>query len=204
MSDSDKHNLKPILRRALAGDVCAWNDFFREVRNYLHAQIPMVLEAEGSEPLDHSALVQSALRRIWERIGNQFPNGVEDETLRRFLGWATKIVQNRGLDELRRGKRRRMEAAGSAVEQFADPRSQHAGARRDRIAAAMAGALDRLGDIDRKVVELFWFEELSDVEIGQRLGCSAGAAKVRRFRALRKLRSPELQALMEDCHDGRC
>jgi RNA polymerase sigma factor (sigma-70 family) len=204
MSNSDKHNLKHLLRQALAGDVCAWSDFFREIRKYLHAQVRMVLETEYSEPLDHSALVQSALRRVWERIGDQFPNGVEEETLSRFLGWAKKIVQNRGRDELRRRKRQRTETAGSAVEHLADPRPQQLGSRRDRIAAAMAAALDRLGDIDRKVVELFWFEELSDVEISQRLGCSAGAVRVKRFRALRKLRSPELQSLMEDYHDDRC
>jgi RNA polymerase sigma-70 factor (ECF subfamily) len=204
MPDIDKHKLKPLLMRALAGDACAWNDFFREIRKYLHAKVRMLPETEGSEPLDYSALVQSALLRVWARIGDQFPNGVEDGTLRRFLGWAKKIVQNRGWDELRRRRRQRTETAGSAVERLVDSRAQQQSTKRDRIAAEVAAALDRLDETDRQVVELFWLEELSDVEISQRLGCGAGAARVRRFRALRKLRSPELQSLLEDSHDGRC
>jgi RNA polymerase sigma factor (sigma-70 family) len=204
MSGNDKHNLKNLLGRALAGDVCAWNDFFGELRKYLHAQVRKVPQTEGSEPLDYSALVQSTLRRVWERIADQFPGGVEDETLGRFLGWAKTIVQNRARDDLRRQRRQRTGPAGSALERLADPRQLQPCTPRDRIAAATAAALDRLGDVDRKVVELFWFEELSDVEISRRLGCSAGAVRVKRFRALRKLRSPQLQSLMEDCHVGRC
>jgi RNA polymerase sigma-70 factor (ECF subfamily) len=184
--------------------VCAWNDFFGEIRKYLHAQVRQLTANEGSAPLDYSDLVQSALLRVWERIGDQFPNGVEDATLRRFLGWAKKIVQNRGRDKLRRPRRGRMEAVGSDVERVADARPQQPSTRRDQIAAAMSAALNQLGETERRTVEFFWFEKLSDEEIGQRLGCSAGAARVRRFRALDKLCSPELQSLLEDSHVGRC
>jgi RNA polymerase sigma factor (sigma-70 family) len=189
--------------RALAGDTCAWNDFFREIRKYLHAQVRLALRSEGAEPLDYSALVQSALRRVWTGISDQFPNGVEDGTLGRFLGWARTIVLNRGRDELQRRQRRQTTAGGSAVERLADPRRQEQSSRRDRIAGAVSTALDLLGEEDRKVIELFWFEGLSDAEISQRLGCGAGAVRVRRFRALRKLGSPELQSLLEDGHDGQ-
>jgi RNA polymerase sigma factor (sigma-70 family) len=202
MLGGDKHELKPLLMRALAGDTCAWNDFFREIRRYLHAQVRQALGGERAGPLDYSALVQSTLVRVWERIGDQFPNGVEDGTLGRFLRWARTIVLNRGRDELRRRQRWRTQAGGSAVERLAQLQPQQRAARRDRIAAGMTRALGGLGEEDRKVIELFWFEGLSDAEISQRLECGAGAVRVRRLRALRKLGSPELHALLEDGHDS--
>jgi RNA polymerase sigma-70 factor (ECF subfamily) len=202
MPGGDKHNLKPLLLRALAGDVCAWNDFFGEIRKYLHAQVRKVLGNTGAGPLDYSALVQSALLRVWERIGDQFPNGVEDATLRRFLGWARTIVVNRGRDELRRLQCQGTATGGSAVERLPDPGRQQKAIKRDRIAVEVSKALNRLGEKDRQVVELFWFEGLSDAQISNQLECDASAVRVRRFRALRKLQSPELQSLLEDCHDG--
>jgi RNA polymerase sigma factor (sigma-70 family) len=203
MSNNDKYNLKLLLMQALAGDARAWNDFFTEIRKYLHAQIRLLPVAEHSIPLDYSNLVQSALRRVLEKMGDRFPDGIEERTLGRFLGWAKAIVQNRGWDELRRRQRQQKEPAGSAVEWLADPRPRQQNAKRDRIAAAVAAALNRLEEKDRQVIELFWFEELSDVEISQRLGCSARAARVRRWRAIRKLRSAELQCLLEDSYDNQ-
>jgi RNA polymerase sigma factor (sigma-70 family) len=66
------------------------------------------------------------------------------------------------------------------------------------VAVVLTGALARLAEKKRRVVELFWFERLSDAEISERVGCSAAAVKVLRFRALRELRSPELLTLLEE------
>jgi RNA polymerase sigma factor (sigma-70 family) len=200
----DKHGLKQLLRRALAGDACAWSDFFREVRKYLHAEVKKALGPNGHVQVENSVVVQSALRRIWEGIGDQFREGPEDVALHRFLAWISMIVRNRTYEELRRRKPRPIEAAGAAIENIAEPRPVGQAVQRARLAAALAAALARVPERDRQVIELFWFERLSDAEIGQRLGCSMGAIRVIRFRALRKLRSPELRTLLEECHDGRC
>src|SRR5262245_7541043 len=204
MTDGDKHQLGLLLRRALAGDAGAWNDFFREIRGYLHAEVRKILGPGTQGALDHSSVVQSALRRVWERIGDQFPQGPGDAALRRFLAWVSTIARNRSWEELRRRRRERAEPAGSGLGGLADPRPQERALRRDRLAAEVAAALELLSEKERQVVELFWFERLSDAEIGERLGCSAGALRVLRFRALRKLRSPRLLDLLEESHDGRC
>jgi len=204
MTDGDKHQLGLLLRRALVGDAGAWNDFFREIRRYLHAEVRKVLGPGAQGELDHSSIVQSALRRVWERIGDQFPQGPGDAALRRFLAWVSKIVRNRSWEEARRRRRERAEAAPGGLGGLADPRPRERALRRDRLAAEVAAALELLSEKERQVVELFWFERLSDAEIGERLGCSAGALRVLRFRALRKLRSPRLLGLLEESHDGRC
>jgi RNA polymerase sigma-70 factor (ECF subfamily) len=204
MTHVDKHELKHLLGRALSGDAGAWNDFFREIRKYLHAEVRKALGPSGHPPVDKSALVQSALRRVWERIGDQFHEGPEDATLRRFIAWVGKIARNRTLEELRRRQRQGTEAVGGAIEDVPEGRPCGQALRRDRLAAALAAALAGLPEREQQVVELFWFERLSDAEISQRLGCSTGLLRVVRFRALRKLRSPELRTLWEESHDGQC
>jgi RNA polymerase sigma-70 factor (ECF subfamily) len=203
MNNRDTHHLGPTLRRALSGDNHAWNDFFREIRKYLHAEVRKLVGPHAQGPLEHSVLVQSTLRRAWERIGEQFPDGPEDAALRRFLAWVRTIVRNRTCEDLRR-LRSRPVAAGSDIDRIAEPRPWERAQRRDHLAAALAVELGRLPDRQRQVIELFWFELLSDAEIGQRVGCSPGAVRVLRFRALRSLRSAHLQSLLEQSHDDRC
>jgi RNA polymerase sigma factor (sigma-70 family) len=203
MTTVDPHQLRPLLRRALSGDAAAWNDFFREVRKYLHAEVRKVLGPGPHGPLDHSVVVQSTLRRVWANIEGQFPNGPEDAALRCFLGWARKIVRNRTWDEWRKVRGEQATAAGSVIEGVAEPRPCQQAMKRDQIAVELAAALGRLPERHRQVVELFWFERLSDAAISARLGCSAGAVRVLRFRALRKLQTPKLRSLLEDSHDAR-
>jgi RNA polymerase sigma-70 factor (ECF subfamily) len=135
-------------------------------------------------------------------MDEQFQGGAEDAELGRFLAWVATIVRNRTYEELRRLKYRPA-ATGSGIEQVAEPRPWERARQRDHLAVELADALGRLPDRHRQVVELFWFERLSDAAIGQRLGCSAGAVRVLRYRALRSLRSPKLQSLLEQSHDHR-
>jgi RNA polymerase sigma-70 factor (ECF subfamily) len=204
MAKTDTYGLKPLLRRALAGDPCAWNDFFQQIRRYLHAEARKVLGPGPHGPLEASDLVQSALRRIWERIGDQFPDGPEDPALPRFLGWVQTIVRNRSLQECRKKRPRANAEGGAVVEHLPDRRPQDQAAKRDRVAVELAAALGRLPEKQRQVVELFWFERLSDAQICERLGGSVGAVRVVRCRALRALRTPKLRALLEESHDDRC
>jgi RNA polymerase sigma-70 factor (ECF subfamily) len=201
MAQVDTHELQPLLRRALAGEADAWNAFFGAVRKYLHAVVRAELGPDAAGRLEQSALVQSTLRRAWERIEEQFPDGPEDGALRRFLAWVATIARNRSRDEWRRCQRQRAETVGAAIEAVAEPRRR--AEQRSRLTVELTAALARLPERQRQVVELFWFEGLSDADISRRLDCSAGAVRVLRFRALRKLQSPTLQALLEESHDNR-
>ncbi len=203
MNQHDAHQLQPLLRQALSGDARAWNDFFGAVRKYLYAVVRHELGSDALGQLEQSALVQSTLRRAWERIEEQFPNGPEDGALRRFLAWVATIARNRTRDEWRKRQRERTEAVGPAIEGVLEPRRHRQAEKRARLAVELGATLARLPEKQRQVVELFWFEGLSDADISQRLACSPGAVRVLRFRALRKLQSPTLQALLEESHDDR-
>jgi RNA polymerase sigma-70 factor (ECF subfamily) len=197
----DKYHLKPLLRRALAGDPAAWNEFFTEIRKYVHAEVSKFVGPNAPGPLEASVIVQSTLRRVWERITEQFPDGPEDADLGRFLAWVKAIARNRCMDEWRRPGWQRIRPAGSAIEEVAEPHPSDREMWRGRLAAELAAALAQLPERRRQVVELFWFEGLSDAEISERLGCKAGTVRVIRFRALRELQSPKLQSLLEESHD---
>jgi RNA polymerase sigma-70 factor (ECF subfamily) len=82
-------------------------------------------------------------------------------------------------------------AASSAclAECLADRRSHpsHAAARAE-LRSRVQQALDQMSDMDREVVALRHFEQLSNAEIAQVLGLSEAAASIRYIRALERLR----------------
>ena len=172
------------------------------MRKYLHAEVRKTCLADQG-PLEYSAVVQSTLRRVWQRIDGQFADGPEEAALRRFLGWVSKIARNRLYEEQRRIRRERRQLAGATIKTVHAAPPADAWTRRDRIAVEVAASVAALPEHKRQVVELFWFERLSDVEIGERLGRSAGAVRVLRWRALRALRTSKLQSLLEESHDDR-
>jgi len=59
-------------------------------------------------------------------------------------------------------------------------------ARADEFAAVRRG-LGKLGERDREIIHLAYFDELSGEEIAAILNCSANSAYVRLHRALKKL-----------------
>jgi RNA polymerase sigma-70 factor (ECF subfamily) len=203
MPGADADDLLALFRRALSGSPAAWNDLFARLRQYVHAEVRKALGSDVPGGPEYSDVVQSVLRRVWEHVEGRFPADPEHADLRRFLAWVAVIARNRSRDRRDEWNRRRPAAGGSAVKAVADRRDEEAAARRDLIAAELAAALAALPERKRRVVELFWFERLSDAEIGARLGCSGGAAKVLRCRALQALRTPRLRALLEDGHAGR-
>jgi RNA polymerase sigma factor (sigma-70 family) len=191
MTGADKHQLRPLLERALAPDPdpAALNEFFGRLRPYLHGVVRKVLGHSAQGPLDHSNLVQSSLRRIFEHFDDVRAGGV---SVPRLLGWVERIVRNRIIDELRR----RHPAGPIDHEVLTDPGMPPP--RSGRQVLHLLAALDRLPERQRLVVELHWFDRLPDAEIARRLGGSVGAIKVLRCRALKHLRRQ-----MEASHDDQ-
>jgi RNA polymerase sigma factor (sigma-70 family) len=109
-----------------------------------------------------------------------------------FAAWLHGIAQNLLLVYFRE---RRVETA--ARERLRIPLGPYAGefedADRRLVAEArraeLAAALEVLPDTQREALELRVLEQLPYEEIGSRLGCSTGAARVRVTRALRSLHS---------------
>lgn len=72
--------------------------------------------------------------------------------------------------------------ADSGVDQMAHILSS---SEREAVRAALA----RLSDDDRELLRLFYYQALDTSEVARRLGATPGAIRVRRFRALHRLRA---------------
>lgn len=117
-----------------------------------------------------------------------------------FLGWLFRLAVN--VERDRRGRARRraaafdasVGAAGSSRRFAADGVDPAASAPdedalvREEEAARLHAALARMRPEERALLELKWFDGLDAREIGIRIGCTPGAARVRLHRAHLRLR----------------
>ena len=104
-------------------------------------------------------------------------------------GYLVTLARNRAIDRVRARKGRRLIADGLAPESFAGP----AGTPADRASIVEQGlrarsALLALPPPERQVLELAYFDGLSQTEIADRLGDALGTVKGRTRTGLRRLR----------------
>jgi RNA polymerase sigma-70 factor (ECF subfamily) len=101
------------------------------------------------------------------------------EPPRSMRGWLYAIAERRFIDELRRRKR-----AATLVGEI----TAELGATAGNAMQALEDAVDRLPDLQRRVVVMRVVEGHTYREIAQTLGCNEAACKMRLSRALRRLR----------------
>jgi RNA polymerase sigma factor (sigma-70 family) len=188
MPELDRHQLRPLLDRVVAGDREALNDLFAKLRPYLHAVVRQTL----GEWKDASDIVQSSLRRINDNLPDLLD---DDPTVPHLLAWIKKIVRNRAIDEARRRGRAARPGNDSALQHVPEPETAGEKADRETRSLGVLAALGRLTERQRQVVELHYFDRLRDEEIRERIGGSVAAIRVLRCRALK-----ELRRLMEADH----
>jgi RNA polymerase sigma-70 factor (ECF subfamily) len=113
--------------------------------------------------------------------------------------WLFTIAARVRIDELRRRQRRPRGAGDDELDQLSDPTQEDEDLLPDQEARASSvrDALSALPESHRMVVHLHRFEGLSFAEIGEVLGISAGAARIRAFRAYALLRE-KLRPLMQE------
>jgi RNA polymerase sigma-70 factor (ECF subfamily) len=181
MPDLDRHQLRPLLDRVVAGDRLALNDLLGKLRPYLHAVVRQTL----GDWKDASDIVQSSLRRINENLPDLLD---DDPTVPHLLAWIKKIVRNRAIDEARRRGRAAQVGHDSALHNLPERETAAERAAREARSAHVLAALGRLSERQRQVVELHYFDRLRDEEIRERIGGSVAAIRVLRCRALKELR----------------
>ena len=127
-------------------------------------------------------VAQEALRRGLEAIQNG--RIASREALPGFLfQTAVHICMHRGRSAGREG-RALQRFAGSQEEGADSPLGALISAERQ---ANVRKALEELEPDERRLLELTYAEDLGSEEIGRRLGVTAGAVRVRRHRAIRRL-----------------
>ena len=133
-------------------------------------------------------LLQETLVRVAERWPQLLRRGVPD-------AWARRTMHHLAIDRWRRRRVRPVEVAGSTTERVGVDESQQAV---DRM--ALQQALARLTPRQRALVSLRYYEDLTEVQTAEVLGCSVSTVKSESRRALQRLRelAPEIVDAFEE------
>lgn len=171
-----------LVARSRSGDHLAFARLI-EMHQTVARRVATTMMGSGGEADD---VVQDAFVKAFTRL-DQFRDG------RSFRAWLLTIVANEARNRHRSAGRRATLARRVAVrphdpacDPATDPaRAQEAAELRTRLAAAVGS----LGEVDREVIALRYFAELTEAETAAALDCPVGTVKSRLNRALGRLRA---------------
>jgi RNA polymerase sigma-70 factor, ECF subfamily len=189
-----------LLRRARAGDGGALNDIFSRHRDRLCRMVDMRLDRRVQARIDASDVVQDAYLDVVNRLEDY----LQDPHLPLFL-WLRLVVGERLLKLHRQHLGAQMRDAGREVSLY---RGALPAASSAALAAQLLGkhtsptqaalraervlrlqeAINALDPLDREILSLRHFEELTSAEAALALGIKEEAAAKRYLRALRRLK----------------
>ena len=187
-----------LVARAATGDRAALNALFAKHRDRLCRMVQLRLDARLQARVDASDVVQDAYVEVVERLGAY----LRDPKLPVFL-WMRLVVGERLVKLHRHHFGAQMRDAGREVSLFRGALPEASSAA---LAAQLLGkhtsptqavvraertlrvqeALNGLDPIDREILALRHFEELTAAEAAEVLGLEEGAAAKRYFRALKR------------------
>jgi RNA polymerase sigma-70 factor (ECF subfamily) len=201
-----------LLERARAGDRGALNALFVRYHDRLRRMVEMRLDSRLQARLDAADVVQEAYVEVAERLDEY----LRDPRLPLFL-WLRLVVGERLMKLHRRHLGAQMRDAGREVSlyQGALPAASSAAlaaqllgrytsptqavVRAERILRVQE-ALNTLEPMDREILSLRHFEELTAAEAAHVLGIEESAAAKRYFRALKRFK--EILAAMPGGREG--
>jgi RNA polymerase sigma-70 factor (ECF subfamily) len=189
-----------ILARARAGDRAALDAIFTQHRTRLRRMVEIRLDRRLQARVDASDVVQDAYIDVFGRLDEY----LADPKLSLFL-WLRLVVGDRLMKVHRQHLGAQMRAAGREVSLYRDAlpiassaalAAQLLGKFTSPTQAAMRAermmrlqdALNSLEPIDREILSLRHFEELTRQEAAQALGIEEAAAAKRYVRALKRLK----------------
>jgi RNA polymerase sigma-70 factor (ECF subfamily) len=174
---------RELISRIRGGDEDAFKGLFRRYAPSARALAQRVVR----QPNLAEDIVQEAFLSIWEN-----PDGY-DSARGSVRSWLMTTVHHRAVDAVRREeahRRRADEAAGDTAILVQDPADQvveEVGLPHER--AAILSALDGLPPEQRQVIELMYFDGLTQSKIADRLQLPLGTVKSRTLLGMRRLRT---------------
>ena len=167
-----------LIRRMAAGDRDAFSQFYDR---YAPLAYPLILRVVR-ERADAADVLQEVFWEAWQTAGTY------DAVRGSPEAWIVMRARTRAIDRVR-SVRRRSETfvvpANEAV-MAASPEADPAERAEDR--GLIQGALERLPEAQREVIELAYYGGLTQTEIAQRLQQPLGTVKTRIRTALGRLR----------------
>jgi RNA polymerase sigma-70 factor (ECF subfamily) len=113
-----------------------------------------------------------------------------------FMAWMYQIARNVLKDNAKKGGKQGIyQDIGELADRLPGGTSADEHLEKKQANAGLYNAMEKLSDDNREILTLSRFQELKYQEIGQILGITEGAAKVRAFRAMQELK--DIYAKME-------
>lgn len=169
-----------LLARIAQGDRDAFGRFYDAFAGLALGLIRRILR----DPAASEDVLQEVFWQIWQEAARYDPKRGSPEA------WVVMRAKTRAIDRLRAIRRREKTFVAPVDESVA--RSSEAPAENPGVAAETRGlvrsALDSLPEPQRRVVELAFFEGLTQSEIASRLGEPLGTVKTRARLGLERLR----------------
>ena len=161
-----------LVDRAMLGDESAFQRLFERYHDKVFAIARGVL-LDSDEAAD---AVQEIFTLVYRKLS-------KFDRRSRFSTWLFRIAVNRSIQQARKSKNLKGNvpldlAAEAAVEVETDPGGD----------PEIEQAMTHLHPADRALLTLFYWDELTLLEIGESLGCSPNAAKARLFRSRERFR----------------
>jgi RNA polymerase sigma-70 factor (ECF subfamily) len=169
-----------LIRQVARGDDAAFGRFYDRFASLVFAFALRLLRARP----EAEDLLQEVFVQAWRQAASYRPERGSPEA------WLLTITRSRGIDKLRSIRRRDGAMRPSAEESGtgAERGTVESGAARSEAKLVVGGVLAGLSDSQRQVLELAYFEGLTQTEIAARLGEPLGTIKTRMRTGLERLR----------------
>jgi RNA polymerase sigma-70 factor (ECF subfamily) len=198
---SDQTDTGQLVERLRAGDRQALTDLFQRHRNRLHRMVELRMDPRIQGRLDASDVLQDGFLDAAARLDGYLTR----PDLPPFL-WLRLVVAERLAIAHRRHRGTKMRDVGQEVSLHLDPLPEASSAAlasmllgqltspteaavRAEMVLRVQEALNALDPLDRELVALRHFEQLSRAETAEVLGITEEAGAKRYIRALKKLKS---------------
>jgi RNA polymerase sigma-70 factor (ECF subfamily) len=168
-----------LVRKMAGGDRRAFERFYDLYAPVVYALVRRIVR----EPADAAEVLQDVFWEAWEAAGRYDPERGSVEA------WLIVRARTRAIDRLRAVRRKGVAlsaSAGSSQVAPVDPAPSPGDLAADRL--EVAAALGALPEAERRVLELAYWEGLTQTEIAERLGQPLGTVKTRIRQALGRLR----------------
>jgi RNA polymerase sigma-70 factor (ECF subfamily) len=189
-----------LLRRAAAGDGVSWEALVDRSRQRLRRMVAFRLDQRLRGRVDPSDVLQDAYLEAWQALEGYLrrPGIPFFLWLRGIAGNKVRALHRHHLGAQRRDPRREVSIHGGAMPEttstaiaavlLGDLTRASEAAVRLELKARLQEALDAMDPLDREVLALRHFEQLSPGETARVLGIKEDAAGKRYVRALRRLK----------------
>lgn len=193
MSAESEAEIAGLVARLQSGDQTALGELFDQHRPKLRRMVELRLDHRLAGRVSASDVLQEAYIDALKRVEHYFSKPGQP-----FFGWLRLVVGQRIADVHREhlaGKRDAGRELGNnadsnclAARLIGRASSPSQAAQRSEMFAQLEEALNRMDPLDREVLALRHFEELSNTDTAELLGIQSAAASKRYVRALARLK----------------